>query len=86
MKMDVELNSTTSNGYTPLYIAGSTRAHKCAKMIREAGGKADMAKNYDGYRTILDINIRQPGMVPRRNRFADDVGRNLGKPAYFGQY
>mmetsp|Transcript_95057 Transcript_95057/g.271816 ORF Transcript_95057/g.271816 Transcript_95057/m.271816 type:complete len:162 (-) Transcript_95057:192-677(-) len=32
MKMDVELNSTTSNGYTPLYIASSTRA------VRATGG------------------------------------------------
>mmetsp|Transcript_95054 Transcript_95054/g.271806 ORF Transcript_95054/g.271806 Transcript_95054/m.271806 type:complete len:217 (-) Transcript_95054:28-678(-) len=86
MKMDVELNSTTSNGYTPLYIASSTRAMASYKMIQEAGGQADMTKNYSGYRSILDINIRQPGAVPRRNRAPDDLARNLGRPSYFGQY
>ena len=56
------------------------------KMIQDAGGKADMTKNYSGYRSILDINIRQPGTVPRRNRAQDDAARNLGRPSYFGQY
>ena len=54
--------------------------------IQEAGGVADMTKNYSGYRSILDINIRQPGAVPRRNRAPDDLARNLGRPSYFGQY
>ena len=54
--------------------------------IQEAGGVADMTKNYSGYRSVLDINIRQPGAVPRRNRVQDDQSRNLGRPSYFGQY
>ena len=40
MKMDVEVNSTTTNGYTPLYLASANKATKAYKLIQEAGACA----------------------------------------------
>lgn len=46
-----------------------------------------MVQPVPGYRTILDITVSNPSVVRRpHNRAADARARNLGLPAYFGQY
>lgn len=85
MSMDVDVNAVTTKLYTPLYLAIACNADLSAEMLREAGGKESIIEPPEGYRNILDINVTSAASIPSVPRAADDVARNLGRPAYFGQ-
>ena len=84
--MEIKVNATTNKGYTPLFLANACGALECAAMLRAAGGGETMEPPIRGFRSILDIPLDVPAAMPFTTRAADDKGRNLQRPTYFGQY
>ena len=86
MSMDIEVNAVTNKGYTPLYLAVACNSALSVQMLVSAGGVESTDKPMSGYRSILDLPVEAPTVVPFANRAVDDRARNLGQPAYLGQY
>lgn len=86
MKMDVEVNSTTKNLYTPYYIAISNGSHESAELIRKAGGVANALPPLSGYRSILDTRVENGASIPTVHRHSDDKVANFKRSFNFGQF
>ena len=84
MSMDIEVNAVTNKGYTPLYLAVACNSALSVQMLVSAGGVESTDKPMSGYRSILDLPVEAPTVVPFANRAVDDRARNLGQPAYLG--
>ena len=86
MRLDIEGNAVTNKGYPPLYLAVACSSLLSVEMLAKAGGVESTDEPMKGYRSILDLPVEAPEVVPFSNRAVDDRARNLGQPSYLGQY
>eukprot|EP00616_Rhizochromulina_sp_CCMP1243_P009848 CAMPEP_0118965528 /NCGR_PEP_ID=MMETSP1173-20130426/3080_1 /TAXON_ID=1034831 /ORGANISM="Rhizochromulina marina cf, Strain CCMP1243" /LENGTH=213 /DNA_ID=CAMNT_0006914171 /DNA_START=38 /DNA_END=676 /DNA_ORIENTATION=+ len=84
MAMDIDVNAKTHKGFTPLYLAIVCKSDMSRKLLEEAGAEDDDTETDTGFRSVVDIDITRPQMVPKVNRAADDRAENLERSPYFG--